>query len=227
VAGLTLLALPQHLQSHPAPDRARSPGVRTCPSLTTGIRTRPTAHLLCAERECLRWETIATASDEIRASRGRIGSRLFRRGSGGVASRDTAAPARNLTEHDGGVASPEWGHGTSHRAPRLALDQPNIRSRNNLGNKLRKTEHNPETENPMNPGLLAPQIPSLGGCGPGGRGFESRRSPLRKGRISADFGQSRPCKDACWGPIGVQLLHSTRSRQHGASVRERQRCRPV
>lgn len=36
----------------------------------------------------------------------------------------------------------------------------NGRSRNNLGNKLSVIERYPETANPMNPGLLAPQIPA-------------------------------------------------------------------
>jgi hypothetical protein len=50
----------------------------------------------------------------------------------------------------------------------------------NLGSNLRKTQRHPGATNPMNTGPEHPPLPRPSGCGPGGRGFEPHRSPLKK-----------------------------------------------
>ena len=61
------------------------------------------------------------------------------------------------------------------------LDAGNTRLGNNLGNKLSETDRLPAAETPMNPGHANSATPHWSGCGPGGRGFESPRSPLENG----------------------------------------------
>ena len=55
----------------------------------------------------------------------------------------------------------------------------------NLGIKLRKTQRYPPQRTPANMAQKHPTTPGPSRCGPGGRGFKSRRSPLVTSRLAS------------------------------------------